>query len=454
MHNSLGNVLQEQGRLLEAEDSYRRALELKPDFVEARSNLGGTLHEQGHFLEAETGYRQALEINPECSEALFGLGRLRMENGQMEEAQGLFLRALKAKPDNLAARFYLAHVKKVETGDANFAALVEYCEAAQNNRIPLLGKNAISLHFALGKCYDDSGDYEKAFFHFSEGCKLKRTTFDYSPDQVERQFSGIMRIFDQATIDRLRGAGNPSHLPIFILGMPRSGTTLIEQIIASHPEVHGAGELPDLLAIAQRDNAGTRAAFPDNLGLLDQVTLTARGVEYVAGLQQRAPEARHITDKMPANFLAIGLIHLMLPNAKIIHVNRNPVDTCLSCFTQLFTRNQEFTYDLAELGRYYIDYSRLMKHWRNVLPKGAFLDVQYEDIVADQETQARRIIKHCGLEWNDVCLEFHKSKRSVQTASVTQVRQPIYKSSMERWRHYEKFLAPLLDALGNLAVRR
>ena len=178
------------------------------------------------------------------------------------------------------------------------------------------------------------------------------------------------------------------------------------------------------------------------------------GVVRLAGLQARAPASRHITDKMPANFLAIGLIHLMLPNAKIIHVNRNPIDTCLSCFMQLFSNNQEQTYDLFELGKYYAGYARLMQHWRNVLPAGSFLDVQYENIVAEQETQSRRIINFCGLDWNDACLDFYKNKRMIGTASKSQVRQAIYNSSVERWRPYEKFLSPLLDALGQLAPTR
>ncbi len=315
----------------------------------------------------------------------------------------------------------------------------------------------MSLHFALGKCYDDSGDYDKAFPHFMAGCKMKRAKLTYDPANAERQFAGLMEIFDQAAIDRLRGSGDPpgdpSGVPVFVLGMPRSGTTLTEQIIASHPDVYGAGELHDLLRIAERNIGGatTPVSFPDNLRALDRQTLTAWGAEYVAGLKQRAPDAKRITDKMPANFFAVGLIHLMLPNAKIIHVNRNPVDTCLSCFTRLFNRKQEHTYDLAELGQYYVHYARLMDHWRKVLPAGAFLDVQYEDIVADQEAQARRLIAYCGLEWNDACLDFHNTKRSIRTASVTQVRQPIYTSSVERWRHYEKFLGPLLDALGDLA---
>jgi hypothetical protein len=187
---------------------------------------------------------------------------------------------------------------------------------------------------------------------------------------------------------------------------------------------------------------------------LTPATLSAWGVEYIVGLKQRAPNSKHITDKMPANFFAVPLIHLMLPNAKIIHVNRNPVDTCLSCFTRLFNRKQEHTYDLAELGRYYTDYARLMEHWREVLPPGAFYDVQYEHIVADQEGEARKLLAYCGLEWDAACLDFHKTKRQIRTASVTQVRQPIYNTSVERWRKYEKFLGPLLEQLGDLVPKR
>ncbi len=451
VYDKLGSTLRKQGRLPEAEACYRRALEIKPDFVKMHANLGNILQDQSRLSEAEACYQHALKIDTRCSEALLGLGSLCMENGQPEQAEGLFLQALEIMPDNLAARWRLANAKKVKAGDVNFAALVDAGEALQRKEISLSNNNAAILHFALGKCYDDIGDFEKAFPHFLEGCKLKRASFNYHPDQPAQQFAEIKRIFDQTAIDRLRGAGNPSNVPVFVLGMPRSGTTLTEQIIASHPEVHGAGELPDLLAIAQRADAGSGVAFPGNLRSLNQATLTAWGAEYIAGLKQRAPDARRITDKNPENFMAIGWIHLMLPNAKIIHVNRNPVDTCLSCFTQLFAHNnQKNTYDLAELGRFYVDYSCLMEHWRKVLPAGAFLDVNYEDIVADQEAQARRMIEYCGLEWSDACLDFHKTKRSVRTASMAQVRQPMYKSSVERWRNYEKFLGPLLDALSGL----
>jgi len=442
----------EREHLAEAECCARRAVELAPQKAEMYSQLGNIYTEMARSDEAREMFEKALVIDPECNEALLGLGHLCMESGDMDKAEALFRQALVLKADNLPARFHLAQVRKVKAGDENLAALEAAERAARDPAHPLPAKKSITLHFALGKCYDDTKQYDKAFPHFLEGCRLKRATYDYDADEVTKHFDSIMRIFSPDTIERLRGAGDPSSVPIFVLGMPRSGTTLTEQILASHPDVYGAGELPDLLAIAQRPVNG--AASPENILILDPAQLTSWGADYVAGLRRRAPEAKHITDKMPANFFAVGLIHLMLPNAKVIHVNRNPVDTCLSCFTRLFSRKQNQTYDLAELGRYYVDYVRLMNHWRTVLPAGAFLDVQYEEIVADQEAQARRMLDYCGLEWNDACLDFHKHKRAIRTASVTQVRQPIYKTSVERWRHYEMHLGPLLDALGDLVPGR
>ena len=365
-HYNLGNILHDRGRLNEAEASYRRALQIEPDSADMHVNLGKTLQDMDRLKEAGASYLRALQIKPDHAEAHNNLGEILMESGRLDEAEASLRRALQIRPDYVKVRLSLASVRKVKAGDENLAALIAVEEASRNSKIPLPGKDAVCLHFALGKSHDDIGDYEKAFPHFLEGNRLKRATFDYDPDRAAQYFAGITRNFDAAALDRLRGSGDPSHLPIFVLGMPRSGTTLIEQITASHPDVHGAGELPDLPAIARRDIAG--AAFPDNLRSFDQAQLAAWGAEYVAGLQRRAPDARRITDKMPGNFLIVGLIHLMLPNAKIIHVNRNPLDTCLSCFFQLFKDGQEFTYDLTELGRYYAGYARLMEHWRKVLP--------------------------------------------------------------------------------------
>jgi len=445
----LARVMQDQQNLPQAEAFALRAIALAPDKPDGLSLLGTIYTEMGRGQEAKVKYQQALKIEPAHCEALLGLGNLCMENGDMALAESLFQQVLMIAPDNMGARFNLSQVKKVKADDENFATLI-----IQAKNVSLLpNKKATSLHFALGKCFEDSGNHLQAFKHFMEGCQLKRATYSYDAAQESEQFSAIMRLFDKLTIDRLRGGGDPSKTPIFVLGMPRSGTTLTEQIIASHPDVYGAGELPDLMEMLQRDFDGTDAGFPHNLATLNQQKLTSLAAEYINRLQARAPDAKHITDKMPANFYAVGLIHLMLPNAKIIHINRNPVDTCVSCFTRLFNHKQHHTYDLAELGQHYANYAKLMAHWREVLPAGAFMEVHYEDVVADQEAEARRLIAYCELEWDDDCLDFHKHKRAIRTASVTQVRQPIYKSSVERWRLYETYLTPLLDALGDLVPK-
>jgi len=452
-HNNLGAALKDLGQLGQAIESYRRSLEIKFENAEAQTNLGNALKDAGQHDEALACYRSALDYDANCDEAMLGISHLSVISGEFMEAEEMAKRALQIKPGSLDARVLLANISKTHVGDENLAALVRMEELARTNLSPISNQRMISLHFALGKCFDDLGEYDSAFPHFLAGCRLKRATFKYDAGQMTRFFSDIIRVFEPSTIERLRGSGNPSRVPIFVLGMPRSGTTLTEQIIASHPEVHGAGELPDMLIISQREIAGV-SSFPNNIRALDHAKLAKWADDYIANLRLHAMDAPHITDKLPDNFLFIGLIHVMLPNAKIIHVNRDPVDTCLSCFTKLSSRGLDQSYDLAELGRYYVDYARLMNHWRDVLPTGAFLDVQYENIVADQEAQARRIIEFCALEWNDACINFHKLKRSVNTASMTQVRQPIYNSSVERWRSYEKYLGPLLEVLGDLVAKR
>ncbi len=454
---NLGVVLQGRSQFSEAASCYRRALEIEQNLADIHSNLGHVLKHLGEFDAAMASYRRAIGIDPGCIEATLGAGLLCMENGEMEEAESLFQRALKINVRDMEARYLLAQVKKVDAGDENFSTLVALEENARNKASstiePLSDSDAIKLYFALGKCCDDVGDHDQAFRHYIKGCQLKRATLAYDAERTAQYFSDIIGFFDRATIERLRGGGDPSRVPVFVLGMPRSGTTLTEQIIASHPDIRGAGELPDLLMAIKRGAARIGARFPDDMSALGLKDLAVWAEDYVAGLLKRAPDAKRITDKMPENYLAVGLIHLMLPNAKIIHVNRNPVDTCLSCFTKLFNSGAEYSYDLAELGRYYGGYARLMAHWRSVLPAGAFLDVQYEEIVADQETQARRMIAFCGLEWSDACIDFHHAKNAVRTASLTQVRQPIYGSSVNRWKRYQKHLAPLLEALGDLVPK-
>ena len=253
----------------------------------------------------------------------------------------------------------------------------------------------------------------------------------------------------ETLVARFDGAGYNSDLPIFILGMPRSGTTLVEQILASHPSIHGAGELKDLSGIAfgLPHRLGSSQPFPECVAEVDAGRWRELGEAYVQGIRKHAAGMERITDKMPSNYHFVGLIHLMLPSAQIIHCVRDPVDTCLSCYKTLFVKTQEFSYDLTELGRHYRQYDRLMQHWKTVLP-GRMLDVRYEDVVSDLEGVARRLVEFCGLEWNEACLEFYKTERPVRTASAVQVRRPIYQTSIEYWRRYERHLGPLFQALG------
>lgn len=448
-HYNLGQVLIRQERYPEAASCLRKATEIDPKNIEAYVNLSFVLKTQGLNSDAVKLLERALQINPDSAEANSSMGGELDEQGKFSDAAIYYRRALELKPDYVMPRFSLVSTKKIREGDDDFNALVKMSDKLKVGKTQLPTNEAICLHFGLGKGYDDLGEHDRAFAHFAEGCRLKRTTLEYDARNDTKMFDQIMRTFDRSLRDRLSGGGDQSRVPIFVLGMPRSGTTLTEQVIASHPDVHGAGELTYLLGIAQRKVAST--PFPENWGLLSREQLTSWGNEYVQALRRHAPEAQRITDKMPQNFLALGLIHLMMPNAKIIHVKRNPVDTCLSCFTKAFSnKNVKFSYDLAELGQYYRNYSRLMEYWAQVLPAGTFLDLQYEELVADQETQARRLIEYCGLEWDPACLDFHKNERSVRTASVAQVRKPVYKSSVERWRSYEKHLGPLLDELGDL----
>ena len=449
----LAKVLQEKRDYATALRHAEIAKNINPNKADVYSLIGGICGEYGYPEKAKLNFAKALELDPKLVSAYLGRGHQLMESGDIKGAADDFKHALSLEPDNLGARLAIAQVNKVKPEDDNMAALIT--QVSKIDTLP--DAKAVPLHFALGKCFEDTKQYDLAFKHYQAGCQLKRKRIEYSADNNDLITKNIMDVFNKENIDRLRGDACDSNLPIFVLGMPRSGTTLTETIIASHPTVYGAGELNDILEIAAQalgtDNVNTNQnsiGYPLNLKGVTQTELKAMGERYIAGLQARAPTSPKITDKMPANFNCLGLIHLMLPNAKIVHVRRNPIDTCLSCYTRLFNKSQLQSYDLQDIGRYYRNYATLMAHWRTVLPTGSFYEIQYEDIIADAEGQSRALIDYCGLTWDDACLEFHKTERNIRTASVTQVRQPIYKTSVEKWRHYEKHLGPLFDALGDL----
>jgi tetratricopeptide (TPR) repeat protein len=494
-HSNRGSALLHLQRLTEAVAAYRSALTLKPDLADAWGNLGTCLRDLKRPKEAEAAYRKALELAPNNPDILYLMGYLAYERGALEAALAHYRRALALKPDHAGAQndignvlkalgqlrdaeqaylkalqsdpnsayiyFNLADSKTFKPGDQHLAAMEAL--AAKSESLSTTGR--IQLDFALGKAYADLKDYPRSFGHLFAGNAAKRATINYNEKAVFDLFDLIESVFTSELIKAKSSGGEQSKMPIFIVGMPRSGTTLIEQIIASHPLVHGAGELPtfhDIVRTGRRGLDGSIVPYPNYVPAVDDAALAEIGAGYVAFVRELASaasaasstnressqaDAEYVTDKMPSNYYFAGLIHLALPNAKIIHSIRDPVDTCVSCFSKLFPSPQHHTYDLGELGRYFRRYEQLMEHWRRVLPAGRILDVRYEDVVTDLEGQARRIISHCGLPWNDRCLTFHETDRPVRTSSAMQVRQPIYNNAIGRWRVYKQHLGPLLDAL-------
>ncbi len=442
IHYNLGIALASLGRLEDAAARYRHALALKPDYAEAHNNLGSVLAAQHNTTGATVHFKQALAVNAGHFEAQNNLGNAFRDQGRLDEALSHYGRALEIRPASAEAHYNRAILKTFHRGDRDLQAL-----EALAGRGDVPPGNALFIHYALAKALEESGDYDRAFAHLRRGSDLKRARIPYDETAALAFFKRIAAVFDASLFDRFRGEGDPSRIPVFVLGMPRSGSTLIEQILASHPGIHGAGEIEDLAAAAG-------AAFPEFVPFLDGAALSRKGRRYTDGLPRLADGRSLVVNKLPGNFLLIGLIRLILPNARIIHTVRNPVDTCVSCYSTLFTSSQVFSYELGELGRYYRGYSELMAHWHSVLPPGAMLDVVYEDVVNDLEGEARRLIEYCGLPWDDRCLSFHKTSRPVYTASAVQVRQPLFRSSVDRWRRFESSLGPLLDELGDLVPGR
>jgi tetratricopeptide (TPR) repeat protein len=445
-HNNLGNALVKLGRDEEAMTHFRRALAIAPDYPEALSNLGNALLTQQHADEAIRCFERALEIRPDIAQAHSGLAGALQALGRLDEARAAIERALALAPGNAAYYHRLCAVKRFAPGDPHLAAM----QALAREMDALPPGNRVELHFALGKALADVGDHEQAFRHYVEGNALHRAAGNHNEEARFEGFERVKRVFTADLVRARAGHGDPSDLPIFIVGMPRSGTTLVEQILASHPRVFAAGELADLGhlvgSIRDRDRS---SGFPELVPSMTDDQLRAFGASYLAAVRKLAPASARITDKMPGNFQFAGLIHLTLPNARIIHLRRDPVDTCLSLFTHLFTNGLGWSYDLGEIGRNYRAYASLMEHWRAVLPPGAMLEVRYEELVADFEPQARRLVAYCGLDWDDRCLSFHKAERPVWTASLAQVRQPIYRAAIGRSQPYLPMLGPLLEALGD-----
>ena len=487
-HNNLAQLLFSQRREAEALQVLAEAMTLSPLNVPTLL-LTARIQLNRHNMDAaEQAVRLALEEEPEHAEAMTLLGQLLHETDRYDEAIAVLERAVRTDPGNSDAHnFYGVALKSVGRfnqarehiltalelndalygGYANLIDLVDFSEASGEqlfHRMEAIleaapdaeGEELVALHFAYAKALEDRGRHERALDHYVIGGRIKRKQLDYSESETFAFFNSIREAFPRGTFENRRYPGLSDDRPVFIIGMPRSGSTLVEQILSSHPGVHGAGEVKHFpRAIGGlRDRFPSLAKYPEMVGQMTPSQFDALATNYQLALAHGAGNAKKITDKLLTNYFFLGLINLLFPNAKIIHTRRDPVDTCLSGFTKLFKDDMPHSYDLAELGRYYGKYRELMEHWEKVLPKHCMTCVNYEEVVADTEKEARRLIDFLGLPWDDKCVDFHKSDRPVKTASLAQVRRPIYKTSVERWKKYGPGLQPLVDAIEGKAPKR
>jgi tetratricopeptide (TPR) repeat protein len=429
-----------------ANRAIQMALKEHPDNVEALTLAGQIAHDLDHYEDSINYFEKSLKAKPNNIEALNYYGVALKSVGRLDDARNTFIKALEVQPRAIGTYSNLVDLEKFTPDNPLFQTMQRIVERVKNPE----SAPYMALHFALGKAYDDMGEYGKAFDHYSVGARLKRKTLTYNEAEVAQFFEDIKRIFTKEFIARKDFIGNPSKVPIFIVGMPRSGSTLTEQIISAHPKIFGAGEIKNLSysIAALRLKFPSLPKFPALAEVMKPSHLNTVAKNYLSAITKISNNAERVTDKLLTNFFFAGLIHMMFPNAKIVHTKRNPIDSCLSTWTKLFKDDMPHSYDLGELGRYHRRYQDLMEHWREVLPANAFLEVQYEDVVAEPETNARRVIDFLDLEWDPRCLKFHESDRPVKTASVSQVRKPIYKTSVERGRRYGDKLNPLIEALG------
>lgn len=441
--NLLGGIALSISKFEKARQLFLKALECAPDNDSIYVNYGISLKFLEMHEESLEAFSKAQKLNPKNVEALNNKGSSLVTLGRFEEAKKSFEAALQINPNYTRPLLNLGGMQKYKEGDEPSTRLLGYEKSA----IKLSHENQVSVSFALGKCHEDLENFDTSMSHYLKGNMLKWENLNYDGAPTLQKFKSLKETLKAGAWTGDTGIGCQSDVPIFIVGMPRSGTTLVEQILDSHSVVHGAGELKTADA-AFASLKLPKDIIPQDPKLREIVNtdMTRRGEFYVEQVQKFAPEARHIVDKMPMNFKLVGLLHLILPNAKIIHCKRNPVDTCLSNFKILFAEKMEYSYDFEELGKFYHAYKELTDHWETLFPN-KILSVQYEDVVQDIEGQAKRIVEYCNLPWEEECLEFYKSKRAVHTASVTQVRQPIYNTSVGKWQRYGDTIAPLLEAL-------
>lgn len=435
---NLGNLLRWRGYFADSAVALRHAIKLKPNYLEAHSGLGLTLTLQGCLHDARGRFKKVLKTRPHHADALFGMGQISAMEGQLDEANAMFEKVLEVDPFMPSAWAAQAGVRKMGASDG---AWLKGAEAVVARGVSPLDEAAV--RFAIGKYFDDVGDFERAFQSYrSANETLKSIAEPYGRRARSQLANDLIRLYTRKTLAGLGEQASASTTPVFVVGMMRSGTSLVEQILSSHPRVKGAGELEFWSDVM-------RAYQPDTLpGPLERPKREKLAKDFLGLLSGHSADALRVIDKTPVNSDYLGVIHSVFPKARIIYVRRNPIDACLSCYFQPFALSLSFTFDLSDLAHYYKEHRRLIEHWCAVLPSGTILEVPYEELVADQQVWTRKMLDFLGIEWDPRCLDFHQTRRQVVTASYWQVRQKIYKNSVERWRNYEKFVGPLLSLRG------
>ena len=441
--NHAGIIRAQLGHSEEALRCYRKAIETNPGYADAHYNLGNLLRKMGHYKQALDAYKTAVQHDQSMYRAFNNMGSLYMVLGDAPAALGALESAVNLKPDFVQAWRNIATMRHFESRDRFVEGMERLVSTGHLDK-----DDEIHLNFALSKVYEDLKDHDRAFHFMASGNRSKRKTFAYDKKVNTRLFAAIRNVFDRTFMDRHLACGFKDPTPIFILGMPRSGTTLVEQILQAHPNVFGGGEISSLDAILSSiSQAHEKGAFPGFVHELKDLDFETIGMAYVKAIRELSPLATYITDKMPQNFLFVGMIRLILPNAKIIHCVRHPMDTCLSIYKTLFTTLHPYAYDLDEIGHYYRLYSDLMHHWHQVLSKPVY-EISYESLVLHPERHIRHLLSHCELDWNPRCMKFHQSNRPVLTASTMQVRRPVYSDSVSLWKKYRRQLSRLRSRLG------